>query len=50
MGARESKAPAPTHIKPVVGIEAAVYSLKHLEEIAAETSEPSAALPEPSAN
>ena len=33
------KAPAPTHIKPVVGIEAAVYSLKHLEEIAAETSE-----------
>src|ERR1700751_4609538 len=33
------KAPAPTHIKPVVGTEAAVYSLKHLEEIAAETSE-----------
>jgi len=33
------KAPAPTHIKPVIGTEAAVYSLKHLEEIAAETSE-----------
>jgi ribonuclease R len=33
------KAPAPTHIKPVVGVESAVYSLKHLEEIAAETSE-----------
>jgi ribonuclease R len=32
-------APAPTHIKPAVGTEAAVYSLKHLEEIAAETSE-----------
>jgi len=32
-------APAPTHIKPAVGIEATVYSLKHLEEIAAETSE-----------
>src|SRR6266850_7432141 len=33
------KAPAPTHIKPAVGAESAVYSLKHLEEIAAETSE-----------
>jgi len=33
------KAPAPTHIKPVIGTESAVYSLKHLEEIAAETSE-----------
>ena len=33
------KAPAPTHIKPAIGVEAAVYSLKHLEEIAAETSE-----------
>ncbi|HWY07116.1 MAG TPA: RNB domain-containing ribonuclease [Candidatus Acidoferrales bacterium] len=32
-------APAPAHIKPAVGTEAAVYSLKHLEEIAAETSE-----------
>jgi ribonuclease R len=32
-------APAPTHIKPAVGTESAVYSLKHLEEIAAETSE-----------
>jgi ribonuclease R len=32
-------APAPTHIKPAVGTEATVYSLKHLEEIAAETSE-----------
>jgi ribonuclease R len=32
-------APAPTHIKPAVGTEVAVYSLKHLEEIAAETSE-----------
>jgi len=32
-------APAPTHIKPAVGTEAAVYSPKHLEEIAAETSE-----------
>ncbi|HEV3419729.1 MAG TPA: RNB domain-containing ribonuclease [Candidatus Acidoferrum sp.] len=31
--------PAPTHIKPAVGTESAVYSLKHLEEIAAETSE-----------
>ncbi len=31
--------PAPTHIKPVIGTEAAIYSLKHLEEIAAETSE-----------
>jgi len=30
---------APTHIKPAVGTEAVVYSLKHLEEIAAETSE-----------
>jgi ribonuclease R len=33
------KAPAPTHVKPAVGAESAVYSLKHLEEIAAETSE-----------
>ena len=33
------KAPAPTHIKPAIGVESAVYSLKHLEEIAAETSE-----------
>jgi ribonuclease R len=32
-------APAPTHIKPAVGTESAVYSVKHLEEIAAETSE-----------
>jgi len=32
-------APAPTHIKPAVGTEVAIYSLKHLEEIAAETSE-----------
>jgi ribonuclease R len=32
-------APAPAHIKPAVGTELAVYSLKHLEEIAAETSE-----------
>jgi ribonuclease R len=32
-------APAPTHIKPAIGVESAVYSLKHLEEIAAETSE-----------
>jgi len=30
---------APTHVKPAVGTEAVVYSLKHLEEIAAETSE-----------
>jgi ribonuclease R len=33
------KAPAPTHIKPAIGVESTVYSLKHLEEIAAETSE-----------
>ncbi|MGB7847121.1 MAG: RNB domain-containing ribonuclease [Candidatus Acidiferrum sp.] len=32
-------AKAPTTIKPVVGGEATVYSPKHLEEIAAETSE-----------
>ncbi len=32
-------APAPTHIKPAIGTESAVYSLKHLEEIAAQTSE-----------
>ena len=32
-------APAPTHIKPAIGTESAVYSLKHLEEIAAETSD-----------
>ncbi|HKM68133.1 MAG TPA: RNB domain-containing ribonuclease [Candidatus Acidoferrum sp.] len=32
-------APAPAHIKPAIGTEAAIYSLKHLEEIAAETSE-----------
>jgi ribonuclease R len=32
-------ASAPTHIKPALGTEASVYSLKHLEEIAAETSE-----------
>ncbi len=33
------EAPAPTHIKPALGTEAAIYSLKHLEEIAAEASE-----------
>jgi len=33
------EAPAPSHIKPAVGTPAAVYSVKHLEEIAAETSE-----------
>src|SRR5271166_1130306 len=33
------EAPAPAHIKPAIGTEAAIYSLKHLEEIAAETSE-----------
>jgi len=32
-------AKAPTYIKPAVGAEAALYSGKHLEEIAAETSE-----------
>jgi ribonuclease R len=32
-------APEPTHIKPAVGVEAALYSLNHLEEIAQETSE-----------
>jgi ribonuclease R len=32
-------ASAPTHIKPAIGVESAVYSLKHLEEIAAETSD-----------
>jgi len=32
-------APEPSHIKPAVGTTAAVYSVKHLEEIAAETSE-----------
>ncbi|HEX8872056.1 MAG TPA: RNB domain-containing ribonuclease [Candidatus Acidoferrum sp.] len=31
--------PAPSYIKPAVGIEAALYSQKHLEEISAETSE-----------
>jgi ribonuclease R len=31
--------PAPTHIKPAVGVEAALYSHNHLEEIASETSE-----------
>ena len=29
----------PQHIKPAVGVEASLYSQKHLEEIAAETSE-----------
>ena len=29
----------PSYIKPVVGVEATLYSLKHLEEVAAETSE-----------
>jgi ribonuclease R len=32
-------AKAPAYIKPPVGVEAALYSHKHLEEIAAETSE-----------
>ena len=32
-------AKAPSHIKPAVGVEATLYSQKHLEEIAAETSE-----------
>jgi ribonuclease R len=32
-------APAPSHLKPAIGTPAAVYSIKHLEEIAAETSE-----------
>jgi ribonuclease R len=32
-------APEPTFIKPVIGEEASLYSQKHLEEIAAETSE-----------
>jgi ribonuclease R len=32
-------APAPSHIKPTVGVEAALYSQNHLEEIAQETSE-----------
>ena len=32
-------APAPTFIKPAIGEEASLYSQKHLEEIAAETSE-----------
>jgi ribonuclease R len=32
-------APEPSHIRPAVGTPAAVYSVKHLEEIAAETSE-----------
>ena len=31
--------PPPAHIKPAVGTPAAIYSVKHLEEIAAETSE-----------
>jgi ribonuclease R len=30
---------APSHIKPAVGVEATLYSQKHLEEIASETSE-----------
>jgi ribonuclease R len=34
-----SDTPAPSFIKPAVGTEAALYSQKHLEEIAAETSE-----------
>ena len=33
------EATAPPHVKPAVGTPAAVYSTKHLEEIAAETSE-----------
>jgi len=33
------EAPAPSYIKPAVGIEATLYSQKHLEEIAQETSE-----------
>jgi ribonuclease R len=33
------EAPAATHIKPAVGVEAALYSQNHLEEIAQETSE-----------
>jgi ribonuclease R len=32
-------AKAPSHIKPAVGVEATLYSQKHLEEIASETSE-----------
>jgi ribonuclease R len=32
-------AKAPAHIRPAVGVEATLYSQKHLEEIAAETSE-----------
>jgi ribonuclease R len=32
-------AEAPSHIKPAVGVEAALYSQRHLEEIASETSE-----------
>jgi ribonuclease R len=32
-------APAPAFIKPAIGEEASLYSQKHLEEIAAETSE-----------
>jgi ribonuclease R len=32
-------AKAPSFIKPSVGVEASLYSLKHLEEMAAETSE-----------
>jgi len=32
-------APAPSHIKPAVGTPAALYSVNHLEEIAAETSD-----------
>jgi ribonuclease R len=31
--------PAPAHLKPAIGTPAALYSPKHLEEIAAETSE-----------
>jgi ribonuclease R len=33
------KANAPTHIKPAVGVEASLYSDKHLDEMASETSE-----------
>jgi ribonuclease R len=32
-------AKAPAHLKPAVGVEATLYSPKHLEEMAAETSE-----------
>jgi ribonuclease R len=33
------QATPPAHIKPAVGVEATLYSLQHLEEIASETSE-----------